>query len=213
MKRITFLFALLATSSFAYQTPYEQGLQGESPVRFGLDVGGVFTIPVVWPEYGTDTKLGLGLRIVPAIEYAVSDRFDLRAFAGYEFTTWGYRFVNSDGSTDDYSVNTQFLTLGMAGQFNFPRRGSFASLGFSTDIPLHSEATDDFVDATGPGTSSGRFTGDQPSVFLDFGFGHQISQSVALVIGYRLPLVPYYEADGFTIDLDQINVGLRFTLP
>ncbi|HXP90498.1 MAG TPA: hypothetical protein VN931_06175 [Fibrobacteria bacterium] len=214
MKHMFFLVALVATSSFAYQTPYEQKLQeANSPVRFGLDVGGIFTVPSVWPSDGTDTKLGLGLRVVPAIEYSVGDHFDLRGFAGYEFTTWGYRFLNSDGSLDDYSVNTQFLTFGIAGQYNFTRRGSFASLGFSTDLPLRSEATDNYVDNNGPGTISGPFHGDQSPVYLDFGLGRQLTESVGLVLGYRLPLVPYYDQGGFTIDLDQFNIGLRFTLP
>jgi len=209
-----FLVALVATTCFAYQTPYEQSLQAGSPVRFGLDVGGIFTVPSVWPSEGTDTKLGLGLRLAPAIEYSVGEHFDLRGFAGYEFTTWGYRQDNSDGSTDDFSVKSQFLTFGVAGKYDFVRRGSFASLGLSTDLPLTSDLVDqvDFGDGTGE-TLEGRYHGEQPGVFLDFGLGSQISPLVAILLGYRLPLVPSYDYAGTTVDLHQIDLTFRFTLP
>jgi hypothetical protein len=217
MKRLSLLIALAATSSFAYQTEYEQRSQNYSPARFGLEVGGILTLPSIWPSDGTDTKAGLGLRIVPEVEYSIGDQFDLRAFAGYEFTTWGYRQSNTDGTTDDFSVKSNFLTMGLAGQYNFARRGSFASLGVSTDIPFRSDLTDDvnYGDGTGE-TLTGRFHDEQTSVFLDFGLGRQISPVVAIVVGYRLPLVPFYDvynAYPSTIDLHQINVNLRFTLP
>jgi hypothetical protein len=218
MKPLTLLLALLATSSFAYQTEYEQRSQDYSPVRFGLEVGGLFTIPVLWPTDGTDSKLGLGLRLVPEVQYSLGDHFYLNGFAGYEFTTWGYRQANpSDGSTDDFSVKSNFLTMGLAGQYNFARRGSFASMGVSTDIPFHSDLTDNvnYGDGTGE-TLTGRFHDEQTSVFLDFGLGRQISPMVGIVVGYRLPLVPIYDvynAYPSTIDLHQINVNLRFTLP
>jgi hypothetical protein len=213
MKRLPFLLALLATSSFAYQTSYEERTQGNAPVRFDFDVGGVLAIPSLWPTYGIDTKLGLGVRLVPAVQIALGDHFDLRGFAGYEFTTWGYRQANSDGSTDDFSVKSNFLTMGVAGQYDFARRGSFASLGLSTDIPIRSDLTDDidYGDGTGE-TRTGRLHDEQTSLFLDFGLGRQISSSVAFFVGYRLPLVPLYDQAGSTIELHQINVNLRFSL-
>jgi len=213
MKRISLLLALLATSSFAYQTEYEQRSQNSSPARFGLEVGGIFTIPVLWPNYGIDTKLGLGLRLVPEVQFSLGDHFDLLGFAGYEFTTWGYRQANSDGSTDDFSVKSNFLTMGLAGQYNFARRGSFASLGISADIPFRSDLTDDvnYGDGTGE-TLTGQFHDEQTSMFLDFGLGRQISPRVGIVVGYRLPLIPFYDLAGSTIDLHQINVNLRFSL-
>lgn len=213
MKRLSLLIALSAMSSFAYQTAYEERTQDNTPVRFGFDVGGLFTIPVMWPTYGVDTKLGLGLRIVPEFQFALGDHFDLNGFAGYEFTTWGYRQANSDGSTDDFSVKSNFLTLGIAGQYDFARRGSFASLGVSTDIPFRSDLTDDVNYGNGTGeTLTGQFHDEQTSMFLDFGLGRQISPRVGIVVGYRLPLVPFYDLGGSTIDLHQINVNLRFSL-
>jgi len=216
MKRLYLLIALLATSSFAYQTEYEQRNQDNGQARFNLEVGGIFTIPVLWPTYGIDSKLGLGLRLVPEVQIPLGDKFDLLGFAGYEFTTWGYRQANADGSTDDFSVKSNFLTMGLAGQYNFARRGSFASMGVSTDIPFRSDLTDDVNYGNGTGeTLTGRFSEEQTSVFLDFGLGRQISPMVGIVVGYRLPLVPFYDVyDAYpsTFDLHQINVNLRFNL-
>jgi len=214
MKPISLLVALLATSSFAYPAAYDERSQDyPPPVSFGLEVGGILTMPVLWPSYGVDTKLGLGLRLVPEVQFALGNHFELRGFAGYEFTTWGYRQANSDGTTDDFSVKSNFMTLGLAGQYDFARRGSFASIGISTDIPFRSVLTDDvnYGDGTGE-TLTGRFQGEQSSMFLDFGLGRQLSPMVGIAVGYRLPLVPFYDNAGSTVDLHQINVNLRFTL-
>jgi hypothetical protein len=213
MKLSSILVALVATSSFAYDSQYAQPNAPYQWVRYSLDVGGVFTIPTVWPSNGTDSKLGLGVRLVPSVEYSVTERFAMQTFVGYEFTTWGYKFQDATGYKEDVDVKSHFLTIGFAGQFNSNRRQGFVSLGLSGDIPLRS----DLVDAVdyGDGTSdsyNGRFHGDQSQLFLDLGFGHQISPALAFVAGYRFPLVPYYDADGLTLNLHQINLGLRFSM-
>jgi len=210
MKFLSILVALAATSSFAYEPPYDQSNPTYQWVRYSLDVGGVFTIPTVWPSNGTDSKPGLGVRLVPAMEYSVSDRFAMRTFVGYEFTTWGYQFQDATGYREDVAVKSHFLTLGFAGLFRSNRRQGFFSLGLSGDIPLRSDLVDD-VDY-GDGTSdsyNGRFHGDQSALFLDLGFGHQITPGLAFVAGYRFPLVPYYDAVGLTLNLHQFDVGLR----
>jgi hypothetical protein len=170
-------------------------------------------MPVLSPSGGTDANTGLGVRIVPTVELPVDGRFSMRGFAGYEFATWGYGLDNADGSYDDISVRSQFLTFGLAGQFAFAPGGGFASLGVSADVPLLSEVDDnvDYGDGTGE-SFAGRFHGEQTAVFLDLGIGCQIAPSVGLVVGYRLPLVPYYDQGGFSIGLHQIDIGLRFAM-
>lgn len=211
MKRLIAAMAFLATASFAYPPSMYYGERSQT-TKWGIDVGGLFVVPVVSPSGGTDANSSLGLRIAPTVEFPVDGPFSLRGFAGYEFATWGYGFGNSDGSYDDISVRTQFLTFGLAGQLAFAP-GGFASLGVSADVPILSEVDDevDYGDGTGE-SFDGRFHGDQTAVFLDFGLGYRISPSVGLVVGYRLPLVPYYDQDGFSIGLHQINIGLRFAM-
>ena len=213
MNRVLPVVAIVAMATFAAKGKSSARSSDDSPAMLTLDASGVFTIPSVWPSDGVDEKLGLGLRLVPAVEVPVGDRVGVRALFGYEFTTWGYKYPQ--GVVDhDVSVRTQFLTLGFAGQYDLVPMSSWLSLGVSADFPLSSRLSDDIVRDNGDvATDHGRLRGDQTSVFLDMGFGCKVARSVGLVVGYRLPLVPYYDKAETTIDLHQIDVGLRFFLP
>jgi hypothetical protein len=213
MNRILQVTLVLAMASFAAKGKVAAKSQDSHSAYPTLDVAGAITIPSVWPSDGVDEKIGMGLRVVPAVEMPLGDRFAARFLFGYEFATWGYKYP--EGPFDhDVSVRTQFLTLGFAGQYDLVPMSSWLSLGVSADFPLSSRFSDDIVRDNGDvATDYGRFRGDQTSVFLDMGFGCKVARSVGLVVGYRLPLVPYYDKGETTIDLHQIDVGLRFFLP
>jgi len=204
MKRIFLPLALAAIPSFAV------GL------NLSGDVSGVLTIPDVSPS-STDTKLGYGVRATPAIELTLTDYVALRASVGYELTTWGTKSsvellgVTVSNSNVDYT--TQFLTVGGAGEFYFVPKQAFVSVGASADFPLASRRSDKETVLGVSTTSEGDVTGDQTSVFLDAGVGFLFTPSIGLVVGYRFPLVAYYDNDGETDKLQQVSVGLRFTLP
>jgi hypothetical protein len=180
------------------------------------DISGVLTIPDVSPS-DIDTKLGYGVRATPALELTLSDYLAVRASAGYELTTWGTKSsvdllgVNVSNSDADYT--TQFLTVGAAGEFYFVPRQAFVSVGASVDFPLVSSRSDKVTVLGISTTSDGDVTGDQTSVFLDAGVGFLFTPAIGLVVGYRYPLVAYYDKEGETDKLQQVTVGLRFTLP
>ncbi len=205
--------ALAATAGFAYPPGSQDSYQQVYQTNFNLEIGGIFTIPRVWPSGGTDSKLGLGLRVLPAAEFPLTDHFLVRGIVGYEFTTWGYQFQDATGYAEDVSVQTHFLALGLAGQYHLIGRPTFVSVGFSADIPLRSDLVDEVNYGDGTLDSyEGRFHGDQTALMLDLGLGHQITPMIALVVGYRFPMTPYYDKDGLILGLHQFNLGLRLSL-
>ena len=203
MKPILLLLALAAIPSFAV------GL------NLSGDVSGVLTIPNVSPS-SVDTKLGYGVRATPALEISLTDYVALRASVGYELTTWGTKsstkVLGVTVSNSDADYTSQFLTVGGAGEFYFVPKQAFVSLGASADFPLVSSRSDKVTVLGVSTTTDNDVTGDQASVFLDAGVGFLFTPAIGLVVGYRFPVVPYYDKNDQTDKLQQVSLGIRITL-
>ena len=202
MKPILPLLALLATSSFALDA------------NLGFDLSGILTMPSNSPS-GIEGKVGFGVRATPAIQLSLNDFLAVRGSMGYELTTWGTKTSGSTIGVDyssDSSIVTQFLTFGIAGELYVVPKVAFLSVGTSVDMPIKSSYTYKRTLAGASVTTEGDITGDQNSVFLDLGAGVQLSPSLGVVAGYRLPLVPYYDRDNETNKLRQVSLGIRVTI-
>jgi len=202
MKHVLPILGLLAASSFALEA------------NLGADVSGILTMPSNSPS-GIEGKVGYGVRATPAIELALNGFLAVRGSMGYELTTWGTKSSGSVlgvGYSSDSSIVTQFLTFAVAGEVYVVPKVAFVSLGTSVDMPIKSSYTYKRTLGSSSSTTEGEITGDQNSVFLDFGAGIQVLPSLGVVAGYRLPMVPYYDRNNETNKLRQVSLGLRFTI-
>lgn len=190
MKRIAFLLAIAAISSFA------------GDFKIGADAAGLLSIPSFSGDYKPDdTKLGFGGKIAIAGQYDVNEQFAVRGDVGYLLTTWGFKYnATEEDPSSDVDATSQFVTIGVDAVYK-PVAKLQVLAGPSVDIPVAGSYSGDF---------SGDIKNDQASVLIEAGLGYEITPAIAVNAKYRFPVTDYIDGDGTELKIHQVQVGVSY---
>jgi len=197
VKRIAFLLAIAAISSFA------------GDFKIGADAAGLLSIPSFSGDYKPDdTKLGFGGKIAIAGQYDVNEQFAVRADVGYLLTTWGFKIKDVDedengdlvSTTRNVDATSHFVTIGVDAVYK-PIAKLQILAGPSVDIPVAGSYS---------GDGSGDITNDQTAIYIEAGLGYEITPAIAINAKYRFPVTSYIDGDGTEIKIHQVQVGVSY---
>jgi len=192
MKRTLSLVALVAMAAVA------------GPLKVGGDLSGVLNLPSFDPSVdGVTAKMGFGVKVAPAVEYAINDQVSVRGNVGYDLTMYSAEIDMGALGKITGDATSHLLTIDVQGQYSFTKE-FFAGVGVGYDVNLSSKMSVD-------GTSSDDTNKANPFV-VEASLGYKFMPELGVVAGYQFPITGISDGDGSKTKVMKVTLGLRYDM-